>query len=431
METTLKYGHEGRTLRLPDHVRAEVLAPAAVPVLPDPAAALAAALEDPLALPGFWRRPAPRSIAVAVPDETRPAPLRALLPVLLDRLAAAWPGLPVHDRLVLVGGGLHPPLDAAGINRVTPPEALRGWPVLAHDANSSPLADLGRTSRGTPVLVNEAFARAELKIVVGQVDPHQFVGFTGGAKGAVIGLGGAATIEANHGLMFHELARVGQLGGNPVREDLNEAGRMIGVDLVVNVVLDSDKRVAGLWAGEPLAVLERGAAACAGVYGVAIADKYDLALASCGGHPKDICLYQAQKGLNLASQAVKPGGRIILLAACPQGVGDDVYYEYVGRFGSCAEVMDDFRDLGFKMGAHKAYLFGRSLMNFQVVVDSSLPEATLSRCHIPGGDAQAAIDSWASSAPAGARVAIIPNANTTYFYVQTAGTQIPARNQGR
>ena len=95
-------------------------------------------------------------------------------------------------------------------------------------------------------------------------------------------------------------------------------------------------------------------------------------VASCGGHPKDICLYQAQKGLNLASQALKPGGHILLLAASPQGVGDDIYFDYVSQFTSPEEVIRDFKSTGFRMGAHKAYLFGRTLVNYNVAVFSDL-----------------------------------------------------------
>ena len=115
------------------------------------------------------------------------------------------------------------------------------------------------------------------------------------------------------------------------------------------------------FAGDPKeAVLLAGAGVCATLYGVHISEKFDIVIASCGGHPKDITLYQAQKGLNLASHALKPGGQVLLLAACPQGVGDDVYFDYVSRFQTTQEVLDDFRRLGFKMGAHKAFLFART-----------------------------------------------------------------------
>jgi len=416
VELSLRYGSGVRKLRLPDEAEVHLLQPQARPVLADPAAALEKALGRPLEAARLEEMTPPRRVTVAVPDESRPTPVRTLLPVILARLFRAFPRLKPDQVTVIVGAGLHPPLDRAGLDRVVPPEAVGGVRVIGHDARRSAMEDRGRTGRGTPVAVNAELARADLKISLGQIDPHQFVGFTGGAKGAAIGCGAAATIEANHGLMFHERARAGVLEGNPVREDINEAGDLIGLDLAVNVVLDPDKRVAALLAGRPEAVLKAGAPVCAQVYGLALEERYDLVIASCGGHPKDICLYQAQKGLNLASQALKPGGGILLLAACPQGVGDETYAEYVGRFQRPEDVLADFRQQGFRMGAHKAYLFARTLSQYEVVVDSDLEAETLARCQIRAGRAQETIDRWLDRFQGRPRVAVVPQANTTYFY---------------
>jgi nickel-dependent lactate racemase len=361
------------------------------------------------------RRPA--SLAIAVPDETRPAPLRAILPALLERIRAAVPAARVE---IFVGGGLHPPADPAAIQRILPPAITAGCAVTAHDARRAPMQDYGTTSRGTPVRINAAYSAADFKVVVGQVDPHQFVGFTGGAKGVVIGCGAPETIEKNHSLMSEPNAHVGLLHGNPVREDMTEAGEMVGVDFAVNFVLDADKKAVHLAAGRPAAVLDSCAAVCARVYGVAIEEKYDIVLASCGGYPKDICLYQAQKGLNLASHALKPGGHILLLAASPQGVGDDIYFDYVSQFTSPEEVMRDFKATGFRMGAHKAYLFGRTLVNYNVAVFSDLDAGILRKCHLRAAEPESVINEWVADFNGTPRLAVIPNANTTYFYPTTS-----------
>jgi nickel-dependent lactate racemase len=288
--------------------------------------------------------------------------------------------------------------------------------VSGHDAKTSPMVDYGSTSRGTPVLVNSLMAGADFKVVIGQIDPHQFVGFTGGSKGIVIGCGGEATIEHNHSLMFHDDARVGVLEGNPVREDLNEAGSMIGIDLAVNLIMAPSKEVVQILAGDPLDMLMQGAETCAALYGVAIDEEYDIVIASCGGYPKDICLYQAQKGLNLASQAVRKGGHILLLAASTQGVGDDVYFDYVSQFTSPEEVLSDFKKQGFRMGAHKAYLFGRTLNQFNVAVSSELDAGVLQKCHLRSADPSRIIGEWVGNFTTVPRIGVIPNANTTYFY---------------
>lgn len=401
---------------MPPQADVSVLQPHSLPVIEPLEGALSRALDQPLGcepLQGLLQLRRPHSIAIAVPDETRPVPLRASLPALLERIRAAAPEAAIE---IFIGGGLHPPADAEAIERILPVAISEGSRVTAHDALRAPMRDYGSTSRGTPVRVNAAYAAADFKIVVGQVDPHQFVGFTGGSKGVVIGCGAPETIEKNHSLMSEPNAHVGMLRGNPVREDLTEAGEMVGVDFAVNFVLDADKNAVHLAAGRPVVVLESCAAICATIYGVAIADKFDIVVASCGGYPKDICLYQAQKGLNLASHALKPGGRILLLAALPQGVGDDTYFDYVSQFTSPEEVIRDFKTTGFRMGAHKAYLFGRTLINYNVGVFSDLEPGILRKCHLRATEPESFIQEWVADFHSTPRVAVIPSANTTYFY---------------
>jgi len=416
METRLKYGQGQLTFSLSEKARIAILEPSRPAVLENLAKAFDRAMDAPLGGVTLQAMPTPRTVAIAVPDETRPAPVKTLLPLLLKRVYAAYPQLRPEDVTIIIAAGLHPPLDEAGLRRVVPEEIAPACRVLCHDALRSPLKDFGRTSRNTPVLTNAFFAEADLRILIGTIDPHQFVGFTGGAKVAVIGCGSGRTIEANHALMFHDRAKVANIEGNPVRMDIDEAGRMIGIPLVINVVLDGDKRPVQVLAGEPVAVYQAGASTCAKIYGVVVPEKFDIAIASCGGHPKDITLYQAQKGLAHAAQAVKPGGKILLLAACPQGVGDDVYFDYVSRFPTPEAALEDFKRMGFKMGAHKSFLFGRTLTAFDVAVVAELDPEILRKCHLRAGDPRKTVERWVAEFPGQPSLAVIPNANTTYFY---------------
>ncbi|QJT08759.1 nickel-dependent lactate racemase [Oceanidesulfovibrio marinus] len=421
MDITLKYGHSKKTLVFPDQAEVDVLEPTSLPLIEDLAEAMDGALDRPLQLPRLEERAAPASVSIAVPDETRPFPTKTLLPLLLARLHRAYPSLRPEDVTIVVGGGLHPPHDREALERILPEEVLADYTVVPHDAKRAPMTDYGNTSRGTPVFVNKAFADGDMKIVMGLLDPHQFAGFTGGAKGMAVGCAGAKTIQGNHALMFHEKAQAGVREGNPVREDLNEMGRMAGVYLAVNVVLDKNKQVVGLWAGNPEAVLAAGAEVCASVYGVTIEHQYDIVIASCGGHPKDICLYQAQKGLNLSSRAAEPGGKILLLASCGQGIGDEDYFEYVCRFDEPVEVFEDFKQNGFRMGAHKAFLFSRTLNAFEVAVATELDQSVLGSCMMTKADPQERIDSWLKSFEGRVRVGVVPNANATYFTLASGG----------
>ncbi|MBI4803748.1 MAG: nickel-dependent lactate racemase [Desulfovibrio sp.] len=420
MEMTLKYGSGHVRFLLPDTAGVDVLNARSVPVVSDLGKALRTALDAPIAHPPLESMPAPKSVAIAVPDETRPTPLKRILPLLLDRIFAAYPALAPSAVTIVVGGGLHPEPDAAQLGRILP-EDLRGCAVATHDAERSPVTSFGVTSRGTPVLINSVFSGAQLKIVVGQIDPHQFVGFTGGAKGAVIGLGAKALIQHNHGLMDLPGAQVGEAQTNPVRLDLNEAGELAGIDLAVNVVLNPAKEVVGLVAGRPAETMFQGAKIAAQVYGLAFDEPYDIVVASCGGTPKDICLYQAQKGLNMASLCAREGGKILLLAECAQGVGDDVYLDYVRRFSTPCEQLKEFKEAGFRMGAHKSFLFSRTLTRNEVVIKSELDAETLAQCHLVKGELQETLDRWLASLGPAARIAVLPSANTTYFYRADSG----------
>lgn len=413
----LKYGAGELPLSLPDSLAVDIFEPADAPFIEDPAASLNAALSAPLGCPPFEGRDAPESVAIAVPDETRPFPLKLLLPLLLGKLFSAWPSLKAGDVTIVVGGGLHPPADAAQISRILP-EDLGGCRVIAHDARHSPLTKLGLTKRGTPVEINADYCAAKLKIVMGLVDPHQFVGFTGGAKGVTVGCASAAMIAANHRMMRDNAAVVAAIEDNPVRLDLNEAGEMAGVALAVNVVVDAHKRPVAILAGLPSLVLREASRRTAKLYGLPLGKPYDIVIASCGGLPKDICLYQAQKGLATAVQCAAPKAKLMLVAKCEQGIGDRAYHEYVRQFADAKSLKEAFENGPFAMGAHKAYLFARATTRFTVALQTDLPPEQLAACHLTHGPLQETVDAWLAEAT-NPRVAVIKNANSSFFVKET------------
>jgi len=419
MKISLKYGDTEYGLSIPEKAAVSTFRPNFMKILDSLGDATRQALCNPLdcdRIEDLARNKAPQRIAIAVPDESRSAPVKNMLPILLDRLYSALPNLKPSDVSIIIGGGLHVPMDDEGIQKIIPPEVASGCHLVAHDIFNARFVDIGVTRRGTPVRINAEIAEADFKVVVGQIDPHQFVGFTGGAKGVVIGCAAAESIEHNHSLMFSDRARPGRIEGNPVREDIDEAGDMIGIDLAIDVVLDADYNVVELLAGRPTSVLRQGAKTCAALYGMALEDGFDIVVASCGGYPKDICLYQAQKGLNLASRAAKQHGKILLLAAAPQGVGDDTYLEYVTRFSTPQEVLEGFKSLGFKMGAHKAFLFAKTLVNYDVAVFSDLHAEILKKCQLRAADPDSILEEWVEEFDGIPRVAVVPNANATFFY---------------
>ena len=227
MQYILKYGKGKIALSLPENANVTVVEPRHAQPLEDPLGEFSRALNSPLSCLQFEDMTPPGSIAIAVPDETRPFPTKLLLPPLLEKIFRTYPDLP-HERVsIVVGGGLHPRPDGAQLARILP-EDLRGCRVVSHDALTSPMRHMDVTSRGTPVEINAAYADADLKIVMGMVDIHQFVGCTGGAKGVVVGCASANMITHSHSMMTRDEAYAGNIATNPVRLDMNEAGEIAG-----------------------------------------------------------------------------------------------------------------------------------------------------------------------------------------------------------
>jgi lactate racemase len=310
-----------------------------------------------------------KTVAIAVADITRPVPSRKILGKLVPWLREF--GITEEQIGIFVGGGLHRPANKQDLDYIIGEHLLnRITNIVAHDADEAQmLTYLGDSSQGTPVYVNKYFAQADYKIVTGMVDAHQFMGFTAGAKGAVIGLGGRPTITANHARLFQQGAELGRIEDNPVRLDLEDIGRIIGVDMIVNVVLNDKKEVVKAVAGHPIDAHRSAVRFAREVFGVKL-HSADMVIASPGGFPKDINIYQAQKALTPAMQTVKAGGVIILVADCLEGTGEKSFEEEMRRYTTPMEVVDSFRDKEFIIGPHKAFLWARALAKARTILVS-------------------------------------------------------------
>ncbi len=150
-----------------------------------------AALENPVGNVRLSDFAGVRSAVIAINDKTRPVPHQDLLPPLLSRLEML--GLPPESILLLIATGTHLPMPPDEYARILPPEVIARYPILSHDCDDSAnLVERGVTQRGTPVWVNRHFDQADLRIAVGNIEPHHFMGFSGGAKTAAVGLTGTA-----------------------------------------------------------------------------------------------------------------------------------------------------------------------------------------------------------------------------------------------
>jgi nickel-dependent lactate racemase len=344
----LAYGREGLDVDLPDSV--DVLLPRAAQGLPDEAAALRAACRAPLASPPLADLVKPGDTVVVVhTDITRATPNDRILPVLLAELEAA--GVNRADITLLNGLGTHRPQTAAELRAMLGEKIVSQYRCLQHDCqDEANLVPLGKTSRGHPVRINRRYLEADVRILTGFIEPHFFAGFSGGPKAVLPSLAGAESVFTNHGLRMigHPNAAWGMTEGNPIWEEMREVALLTHPTFLLNVTLNAQQEITGVFAGEMMAAHTAGIQFVRENAMVAVDAPYDIVLTTNSGYPLDQNLYQAVKGMSAASQIVSEGGAIIIAAACEDGLPDHGRYaELLAAAGTPQGVLDLISRPGF------------------------------------------------------------------------------------
>jgi len=412
-EYQIPYGHGWLSFNLPEWVNPTLVNPNDIPGAANPYTLVEDALLHPVGEVDLKAFHDVGSVAIAISDKTRPVPHRQVLPPLLEYLKKL--GIPEQAFQFYIGTGTHPVMAAGELSAILPVEILSRYKVLCHQCDDQEaLTNLGRTSRGTPVWVNKQYAQADLRIVVGMIEPHQFQGFSGGVKGAAIGLAGRLTINHNHSMMSEEGSRLGCYERNPARQDVEEIGEIIGVHFALNVILNYRKEIVRVIAGQPREVMVKGVLISREINQVQVEQLFDLVIASPGGHPKDINVYQAQKALAHATLMTRAGGSVILAAACPEGIGSRGHEEFMSRVNSHQEVIDIFQEEGFQVGAHKALQIAQAANNVRIFLVSDMPsEEVRGLLLTPMEDINQAISKVSADLSPGVRVAVMPRASST------------------
>jgi lactate racemase len=312
-------------------------------------------------------------VVIAINDKTRPVPNSVLLPPLLSCLKER--GITNNNINFIISSGTHTPMRNSEFLLILPQNIVENFRIIAHNCdNENDLTYKGVTSRGTPVYINKVFEDSDLRIVVGDIEPHHFAGFSGGVKSAAIGLTGRKTINANHSLLIDKNSFIGIYENNPLRQDIEEIGRIIRVDYALNAVLDEQKNILKAFFGSPQQVMVEGVEFSRSISLTTISKQYDFVIASAGGYPKDINFYQSQKALTHASLFCKDEGMVFLLAECIEGVGSDKYFQFVKGMLSHESVMEKFRNSEFEVGPHKAFQVAKiaSRIHFKLFTEIDL-----------------------------------------------------------
>lgn len=376
-EQSLPYGSgQDFNFNFPAGLEDNVLQCRPVPGLEDFRAEVLRSLDNPLASVPLQELLEPgQKVVIAVNDITRLVKSEEYMPVLVDYLNAA--GIPDRQITILIATGTHRPAAPQEVRKLLGPELADRLTIASNLAeNAADFVLLGTTSRGTPVKINRLACEADHVILTGGINFHYLAGFSGGRKSVLPGMAALDSIRANHSLVLDAGPQVapGLMDGNPVAEDMLEAAAMLKPSFLANVVLNEKGRPAGVFAGHWEKAHRAGCEFAARCFGVRLPEQRPLVIASAGGFPKDINLYQAFKGLYNGMQAVTAGGTVIFAAQCCEGIGDESYFQ-LACTGMTKQEKQELLRREFSIASYAGYVNGLWPEKAAIRLISDLPPA--------------------------------------------------------
>ena len=412
MQAAFAFGKTGLTVALPDGPRYSVVEGRSAGALADASAAIDAALDHPIgSKPLVELAAGKRTAAISVCDITRPAPNNLTLPPLLQRLHAA--GIPVDGITILIATGLHRCATDEEIQSIVGPEIAARYRVVNHDARAlDEHRSLGKTVNGTPVYIDRRFLDAELHITLGFIEPHWMLGFSGGRKLIAPGLAAQQTIKVLHSPRFmrEPLANEGSVERNPLHAELLEVVRMARHDFLLDVALTQQREICGVFAGSPEQAHAAGVDFVRSSTRTLVPQFFDAAIVSAAGHPLDLTFYQSLKGFHSAHHIVKPGGRILLLCECAEGIGSPEFaamlrsyagpQQFLNQIASAPVVIDQWQLEKIALAGLRNEMF--------LYTPGVLPEQIGELGKHCFTDVNQAVTAFFDGQPTGASIALIP-----------------------
>ena len=266
------------------------------------------------------------------------------------------------------------------------PHSIQGKIHIHKSLDTKSLIHVGKTTRGTEVYVNKLLAESGNILIIGSVEPHYFAGYTGGRKSLIPGLAGYQTIEQNHRWALSPDSQPLRLEGNPVHDDLMEAVALLGVKQIfsIQVVLDGQGGICAAFSGELEASFRKAVEAATRVYVTRLRERADVVI-TVAAAPLDANLYQAHKALEHGKLALKKGGTIILVAACPEGIGPRHFYDMLAAIKSKAEIsefLEKSKTANYSLGLHKAVKIAQLLQESEIWMKSVMPDEEIRQIHL-------------------------------------------------
>ena len=388
MKVRLAYGKEGLWVELPDdHVT--VMEPRFMPGLPDETEAIRNALRKPIGTPPLRDLVKPDdTVAIVFSDITRPQPRERMLPVLLETLSHVPP-----EKIVLINAlGTHRPNTDEELVGMLGKEIVQSYRIVQHNAwDKDNMVHLGPTSFGHETYINGVYMEANVKILTGFIEPHFFAGFSGGPKAVLPGLADERSVLSNHDaeMIGHPRATWGVTEGNPIWEEMREMAAKTDPTFLLNVTLNKNKEITGVFAGDVWQAHAAGTAFARESVMVPVPQPFDIVVTTNSGYPLDLNLYQAVKGMSAAALVVKEGGSIIAAAECWDGIPDHGEYKNILKMAdSPQKLLEVIRAPGFLMQAQwEAQVQAQIQLKADVYVktsylsDEQIKEALLQPCH--------------------------------------------------
>ncbi len=426
VDAWLPYGRSEVCVRIPARNYLGSIGPKEKPGVPDAAAEIRRALNEPVGARMLREIVRPESrVAIVVDDATRHSPTELMIVPTLEELNAA--GVRDENVTVIFGCGSHGAVKPEEAVRILGETVFNRVKSVSHDCKAQDLAYVGQTQKhGTKVHLNRVFAEADVRILLGDIVFHYYAGYGGGRKSVVPAVAGEETIKHNHAMLLDANARTGLLEGNPVHEDMAEAARLARVDFILNVVTNSKGEIVKAFAGDVEQAFMEGVKLVDKMYRATVDRKADIVVVSPGGYPADVNLYQAYKAVDNALEVVKRGGVVLLAAECSEGHGNQVFYDWMVKFGDLKAVEREIKR-SFMSGGHKAYYLLKVLQNHQLILVSSMPDHYAANV-FKVKTARAVNDALNQAfdiAGRNARVWVMPYGNFTLPEVKVVEAQVP------
>lgn len=416
----LDYGLEGLPLDLTG-LNTTVLRPRYLRGLPNEHAAFLESVRHPYNTAPLRELIAPgETLAIAIPDITRALPSDRLLPWLFAELR----GLDPDDVTIIVGTGTHRGNTPDELLQMVGPEIVAKYRIVNHDSRDfTSLLPAGRSPYGYEVAYCADYVRADRRILMGFIEPHFMAGFSGGYKAVFPGIANLDAIQTYHGFtnIAHPKSTWGLIEGNPTQDHVRAAGKLISVDFLVNVTLNTDRQITGYFCGDVDAAHEAGCDFSRKTAMVPVEEPFPIVVTTNSGYPLDLNLYQSVKGMSAAHSITAPGGLIITAARCNDGFPEHgAFKNQLLRWGSPDEAWQAIRSPDFsEPDQWQTQKLLQIVRTCRVGLFSELDPALVERAHLtPVKAVRSAIDAeLARLGNPDAPVAVVPEGPLTIPYV--------------